>query len=109
MIKDKILAFQQKSMSFFEGFQDAFGKSDKKTFKDNLSPFFGSVDTCVDFVNLDTFPKFEDKPADKWNETVKGILEDPGHSFKALSMKDESELIDQEKILVDQLKSKPGG
>ena len=109
VIKDKIIAFQSKAQSFFVNFAEAFGKSDKKTFKDNLAPFFGSNDTCMDYVNLENFPKFEDRPADKWNDLLKGVLEDPGHSFKALSVKQDAEIIDHEKILVDQLKSKPGG
>jgi hypothetical protein len=109
VIKDKILAFANKAISFFGSFGEAFAKSDKKTFKDNLSPFLGSNETCNDYVNLDAFPKFEDRPADKWNELIKGVLEDPNHVFKALSVKHDSELIESEKILVDQLKSKPGG
>ena len=109
MIKDKIISYQAKAQSFFVSFAEAFGKSDKKTFKDNLSPFFGSNVTCIDYVNLDAFPKFEDRPADKWNDLLKGVLEDPSHSFKALSVKQDAEMVDPEKILVDQLKSKPGG
>jgi hypothetical protein len=101
VIKDKIIAFQSKAQSFFVNFAEAFGKSDKKTFKDNLAPFFGSNDTCMDYVNLENFPKFEDRPADKWNDLLKGVLEDPGHSFKALSVKQDAEIIDIEKILID--------
>lgn len=93
-----------------EQFVDAFGKSDKKTFKDNLSPFFGSTDNCLDYINVEAYPKFEDKPADKWNEIIKAMLdEEPTHTFKALSNKDESTMLAPDQILVDQLKSKPGG
>jgi hypothetical protein len=87
VIKDKIISFQSKAQSFFTSFAEAFGKSDKKTFKDNLSPFFGSNETCIDYVNLEAFPKFEDRAADKWNDLLKGVLEDQSHSFKALSVK----------------------
>lgn len=109
MIKDKIIAFQSKAQSFFTGFAETFGKSDKKSFKDNLAPYFASADTCNDYVDLEVLPKFEDRAADKWNDLLKGVLEDPNHSFKALSVKQDTELLDPEKILLDQLKSKPGG
>jgi len=66
-----------------------------------LSPFFGSNDTCIDYVNLEAFPKFEDRPADKWNDLVKGVSEDPNHEFKALSVKFDAQMIEPEKILVD--------
>jgi hypothetical protein len=35
--------------------------------------------------------------------------EAPTHTFKALSAKDESTMLGADQILVDQLKSKPGG
>ena len=53
-----------------------FSKSDKKTFRDNLAPFFGTVETCMDFVGIEAFPKFEDRAADKWNELIKGVIDD---------------------------------
>ena len=86
VVKDKIAEFERKALQFVDQFCEAFGKSDKKTFKDNLSPFFGSTETCVDFVNLETFPKFEDKPADKWNDLIKSLVpgEEATHSFHAL-------------------------
>jgi hypothetical protein len=36
-----------------------------------MTPFFGTLDSCGDFLNIDVFPKFEDKPVDKWNEIIK--------------------------------------
>ena len=86
-----------------EQFCEAFAKSDKKTFKDNLSPFFGSADNCLDYINVENFPKFEDKAPDKWNEIVKGMLdsEAPTHKFKALSTKEDSAMLTPEQILVD--------
>ena len=110
VVKDKINQYQEKSKGFVEQFTEAFAKSDKKTFKDNLSPYFGSADNCLDFINVENFPKFEDKPADKWNEIVKGMLDEvPTHKFKALSNKEDSTMLTPEQVLVDQLKSKPGG
>lgn len=111
VIKDKIAEYEKKARVFSDQFQEAFGKSDKKTFKDNLAPFFGTTETCVDYVNLEAFPKFEDKPADKWNELFKGMTAEdaPTHKFRALSQKDDGTLLTPEQVLVDQLKSKPGG
>lgn len=85
LIKDKIVEFERNAKQFFEQFQEAFAKSDKKTFKDNLGPFFGQSDTCIDFINVETYPKFEDRTPDKWNEILKGIPEDPEFAMKALS------------------------
>ena len=64
----------------------------------------------MDYVNLETFPKFEDRVADKWNEVVKALFEDQENTvMKALGQKDDASLIPHESVLVDQLKSKPGG
>jgi hypothetical protein len=109
ILKDKITSFETASRVFFEQFAEAFGKSDKKTFKDNLLPFFGSQDTCVDFVNLEAYPKYEDRTPDKWNEALKSVCEDPEVQFKALSQKDEGSLVLPDQILVEMLKPKPGG
>ena len=67
------------------------------------------MDTCADYVNIENFPKFEDRAADKWNELIKGVQEDANVESRALSVKHDAEFVDPEKILVDQLKSKPGG
>ena len=101
IIQDKIVGFEQKAMQFFTQFTETFASSDKKTFKDNLNVFFGTHDTCMDFINTDPYPKFEDRPADKWNELIKGVNDDPDRVVKALSQKDESTLIPHENILID--------
>lgn len=95
LIKDKLAGFQDKVGSFVTQFCDTFANSDKKSYKENLGPFFGSIETCVDYVNLEAFPKFEDKPADKWNDIFRGLTapEGPTHTLKALAQKDEATLI----------------
>jgi len=108
ILKDKVKACEQKSLSFFTQFTETFASSDKKTFKDNLTPFFGNTETCVDFLNLEVFPKFEERPPDKWNEVIKAVHE-AEKEVSALSQKDYSTLIPQENILVEQLRSKIGG
>jgi hypothetical protein len=50
IIKDKVNFYQAKCVVFFGLFKEAFGKSDKKTFKDNLSPFFGTNEICGEFM-----------------------------------------------------------
>ena len=44
ILKDKMVAYQEKAKEFFVKFQEAFSKSDKKTFKENLSPSFALPD-----------------------------------------------------------------
>lgn len=52
-------------MLFFDKFFDAFLKSDKKTFKDNLQPFFANQEEIkLYFDGLS--PKYEDKTPEKW-------------------------------------------
>ena len=109
VIKDKIIGFEEKAKKFFADFQDSFAKSDKKTFKDNLGPYFGNYDTCIDFVNIENFPKYEDKPADKWSEVLKAMQDDQSLQIRALSQKDDATLISPDQILVEQLKQKSGG
>ena len=77
ILRDKISSFETASKVFFEQFAEAFAKSDKKTFKDNLTPFFGNADTCLDYVNVDVFAKYEERAPDKWNEALKLVAEDP--------------------------------
>lgn len=72
-LKDKVSGFEQSCQGFFSEFIDCFNKSDKKTFKDNLGPFFGSTEQCIDFINVPAYPKFEDKAPEKWNELVTAI------------------------------------
>ena len=40
MLKDKMIQYEERSKEFFTRFQEQFQKSDKKTFKENLSIFF---------------------------------------------------------------------
>ena len=72
-------------------------------------PFFGNNDTCIDYINVPQYPKYEDKSPEKWSEQLKTIFEDPAFAVNALSLKDDSTCLTAEQILVDQLRSKPGG
>lgn len=53
---------------------EIFGKSDKKSYKDNLGMFFASVETNIDYVN-EPYTKYEERPPDKWNDIIKAISE----------------------------------
>jgi hypothetical protein len=68
---------------------EAFAKSDKKTFKDNLTPFFATADHVGEYIT-ETYPKFEEKQPDKWNEWMKHIYSDGKCKIKALGSKDEA-------------------
>jgi hypothetical protein len=93
IIKEKRRQYEEKARDFFQSFADAFAKSDKKTFKDNLSPFFATAESCGEYVS-EPYPKFEEKLPDKWNEWFKLQLGDGKTiQFKALGSKDEASLI----------------
>ena len=101
IIKEKRRLYEERAREFFQHFSDTFAKSDKKTFKDNLSPFFATAESCGEYIS-DPYPKFEEKLPDKWNEWFKLQLGD-GKSiqFKALGGKHEATLVPQTSILVE--------
>jgi len=111
IIKEKRRHFEERARDFFQAFADAFAKSDKKTFKDNLSPFFATAETCGEFVAPETpYPKFEEKLPDKWNEWFKLQLGDTKTiTFRALGSKEEASLISHGHVLCEQLRDKAGG
>lgn len=49
-------AYEEKAKEFFVHFTEAFSKSDKKTYKDNLAPFFATADPVNEFV-AEPYPK----------------------------------------------------
>jgi len=65
MLKKKELEIKLESAYFFDKFTEAFAKSDKKTFKENLLPFFATQEEIKLYV-AGVFPKFEDRPPEKW-------------------------------------------
>ena len=75
-----------------------------------MSPFFGNTDNCIDYVNVEAYPKYEDRAPDKWSELLKGMVDDAASfSLKALSQKDDATILTPEQVLIDQLRAKPGG
>lgn len=101
-------AYEEKAKDFFTHFAEAFSKSDKKTFKDNLSPFFATADHVNEFV-IEPYPKYEEKQPDKWNDWFKNLNGDGKCRIKALSSKEKSTILPPDNILVEQLREKAGG
>jgi hypothetical protein len=97
-IKDRINQYKGKATDFMTSFCDAFARSDKKTFKDNLSPFFATADTTIDFV-AEPYTKYEERLPDRWNEIFKTMLE--SGSMKVLTQKEDSSILNPEAILVE--------
>ena len=97
-LQDRIETYKVRGATFFTNFADAFAKSDKKTFKDNLSPFFASADTCIDFVQ-EPYTKYEERPVDKWNEIFKSMQENG--NMCVLAAKEDSHILDPSVILVE--------
>ena len=100
LLKDKMRAYEEKAKEFFTNFQEAFARSDKKTFKDNLIPFFANADLCGELVS-EPYPKYEERPPDKWNEWIKNVYGEARCRVKALGNKDEASLIPKENVLVE--------
>ena len=107
-LADKKKAYEAKCRVYFGQFGEAFAKSDKKTFKDNLTPFFGSADACGAYVS-EPYPKYEEKAPDKWNEWVKQIYDEGNCSVNALGSKEEATYVTPETVLIDQLQEEVGG
>jgi hypothetical protein len=84
-----------------------FAKSDKKTFKDNLAPFFATSDQCVELV-AEPYPKYEERAPDKWNELFKSVYQDGNCSMKVLKTKEDATILRPEQVLANQLNCKRG-
>lgn len=107
-IADKMKEYQVKAKNFFIGFSEAFAKSDKKTFKDNLGPFFATADVCIDFV-AEPYSKYEERAPDKWNELIKAVYQDGSVALRVLKVKEDATVLKGESILVEQMRQKKGG
>ena len=102
--QDRINQYKDKASTFFTRFAENFAKSDKKTFKENLTPFFANAD-MADFVR-EPYAKYEDKPPDKWNEFFNTMK---SGAMRVLTSRDEAKLLKIDSIVVEQMRSKLGG
>ena len=103
---DRVQEYKTKAMAFFNQFLEVFGRSDKKSYKDNLAMFFATAETCIDYVN-EPYTKYEERPPDKWNDIMKAVTE--SGDLKVLTSKEETTALQPAAILVEQMRSKPGG
>ena len=103
---DRIQDYKSRASTFFTNFVEIFGKSDKKSYKENLGMFFASAETCIDYVN-EPYTKYEERPPDKWNDIIKAISEHG--ELRVLTSKDEASVLQSSAILVEQMRSKAGG
>jgi hypothetical protein len=95
LVGDKVIAYQQKALSFFTLFAEAFAKSDKKTIKDNLAPFFATPETCIDYV-AEPYARYDERPPDKWNELLKAVYNEGEVKVKPLKTREDSTIIKSE-------------
>jgi hypothetical protein len=88
VLQDKIKIYEEQVKEFFVKFQEKFAASDKKTFKENLAPFFATPETAAEFIANETFSKYEEKAPDKWNEQLKQIYNDGNCKRTALASRE---------------------
>lgn len=70
-ITNKISEYEKIPITnFFNLWEETLSKVDKKNAKEQLSPFFADKETLSEYIK-DPYPKFEEKPYDKWNEVFK--------------------------------------
>lgn len=107
-IQLKIKEYERNATDYFKKFFEAFSASDKKTMKENLSPFFVKPEELQNYVK-EPYPKYEEKPADQWNDVFHKLIDEGDHYCNALTKPSDATIIDEERILVDQLGESPGG
>ncbi len=66
LVKEKALTLKKVEIKkqiqlTFQNILDAIAKSDKKTLKDNLSPFFATVDNVKQYIKQ-PYSKFDERP-----------------------------------------------
>ena len=65
IMKKKEEEIMNKALGFFTKFEQVFGTSDKKTYKENLSQFFAIQDEVKLYVQ-EPYPKYEEKKPEEW-------------------------------------------
>jgi hypothetical protein len=78
---------------------EALAKSDKKTLKDNLSPFFVLADNAKEYIK-EPYAKFDERPPEKWTEYINIIK---SGEFKVLASSHEATVITPDRVLGKQL------
>lgn len=99
-LTDKINQYKEKALSFFGAFAETFSKSDKKTMAGNMSPYFAKPENCIDYV-AEPYTKFEERPADKWNELFKQIYDEGRVQVNPLATREQSSILNKDVVLAE--------
>ncbi|CAD8122781.1 unnamed protein product [Paramecium sonneborni] len=70
MLNKKETDIRENASHFFNRFLDAYAHSDKKTMKDNMTPFFATTEDIKLYVK-EPYPQFPDRPPEKWEAAIK--------------------------------------
>jgi len=88
-------------VAFFDAFEEVYQRSDKKTFKENLGPFFVGKEGCR-HVKAEGYPKLEDLAPDRWQELVH-FAKKHVKQVRALRLPAESSVFSAKQVLTPQL------
>lgn len=70
MLNKKEAEVRENATAFFGRFADAFARSDKKSMKDNMMPFFATTEDIKLYVK-EPYPQFADRLPEKWDAGIK--------------------------------------
>ena len=104
-IENKVSDVKHEAYGFFQGFLAAAQQS---TSKHVLGQFFASPDTTIDYV-AEPYTKFETRSGDTWVSLIESAFTEDCSNLRVLRLKEDSSVIEQECVLVEQLRSKKGG
>jgi len=93
--------------NIFTLFVDTFSQSDKKSYKENLSPFFGNAETIGEFF-AEPYIKPEEKTYDKWASIMTMLKDAPELNINVLKEAEGVTMVEAGRIKGKQL-SKNGG
>jgi len=89
---DKINLYKEKALSYFTAWTETFARSDKKTFKENLMPFFATAETCIDYL-AEPYVKYEERAPDKWNDLFKTVYDEGRVQITVVANREDSTIL----------------
>jgi hypothetical protein len=101
-IINQVIQIEKSSKGMFTDFLYVYSQSDKKSFRENLSQFFASVDSMVEFIN-EPYPKITTKTVEEWANIITLLKDSPDTHLNVLKHAKEARLIEVEKIRGEQL------
>ena len=72
-IKIRVKKLSEMPLEFYKKWEETIVKVDKKNSKEILGPHFATLETMGLFVK-EPYPKLEDRPPDKWNDSLKFLF-----------------------------------